>query len=66
MNTELTKSIESIRVQKKISKKDLCAHCNIGQATYWRFVNGKTDIKVSSLVKIINFIGVELLIYNKI
>lgn len=60
----ITQKIEAKRKYTKIKKNDLCKSVGISETTYWRFLKtGNLDF--IKIVKILDLLELELLIYDK-
>lgn len=58
--------IERIEVQRglnKVSVKDLSAACGISSVTYWRFINKRTELKFSVVMRMFTYLGLKVLVY---
>jgi len=61
LSYRLGQRIKEIRHEKKISQQDLAAKCNFEKSNLSRLEAGRTDPKLSTLKKVSNGLGVELL-----
>jgi len=61
---EIIDLIELKRKAAKIGTAELAAIAGISRATYWRFLNDKGDINLSSLKKIFDKLEIKILCYS--
>jgi transcriptional regulator with XRE-family HTH domain len=57
---ELHKKVALLAKSKGVSQKELAAYCKISRITVHRFLNGKTEIRSSDFVKMLELLGVDI------
>jgi transcriptional regulator with XRE-family HTH domain len=56
----IAKNIKRLRIQKKLSQKEICASSNVPQGQYSRIENGKVEPSVSTLEKLAKVFEVSI------
>lgn len=59
-STDLSEFVKSHRKKNSISQEELATFANISRLAVSEFETGKSDIKLSTLIKIINACSLEL------
>ncbi len=57
---ELHKKVAQLAKSKGVSQKELANYCKISRITVHRFLNGKTEIRSSDFVKMLELLGVDI------
>ena len=60
INLIISKRIRNIRIEKKVSQKEIASVLNISQNVYSRLENGKINLTADRLVTIADYLEIDL------
>jgi transcriptional regulator with XRE-family HTH domain len=64
MRKELVQRIEMERKLRKISVNKISVLIGVSRVTYWRFVNGESDLSLGHIELLMNLMGINVLFYK--
>lgn len=56
----LTSKISILAKLDKLTQNRIAIHCNLSKLTICRFLSGKTDIKTSDFIKLLELFGIDI------